>query len=167
VAAWGAIVGYQGLSKTWLFETKSSAILTMTHGLQSFQAKYLCLSTNFNSRYVTHICHHAEIMQKLKVEGWKSDGLGLNQSATVIAKKGAKRAFNSHCSLLEALFSHCSRLLSFPAPSDDSGSATGCSRTTASSDTYHRQYKPQQCSFDPASSNYKAGVSASALIEAA
>jgi hypothetical protein len=43
----------------------------MTHGLQSFQAKYLCSLVHFNSRYVTHICHHAEIMQKLKVEGWK------------------------------------------------------------------------------------------------
>jgi hypothetical protein len=43
-------------------------------------------------------------MQKLKVKAEKRWS-GLNQSATVIAKKGAQRAFNSHCSLLEALFS--------------------------------------------------------------
>lgn len=58
--------------ETRLFETKSSAIPTMTHGLQSFQAKYLCSSTNFNSRYWTHICYQAEIRQKLKMEGWKA-----------------------------------------------------------------------------------------------
>ena len=43
--------------------------------------------------------------------------LGLNQTASVITNNGANRVFNSHCSLLDALFSSLSLSMSFAAPS--------------------------------------------------